>query len=333
MVHVERTPAAGTARSAHAGIVNLLDTIGNTPLVDVSVLLDRRRTAPGVRLLAKLEGHNPTGSVKDRIALRMVLDARRRGVLADGQRILEPTSGNTGIALAFVGRLLGHQVRVVLPDNATPERVQALRSFGAQVTFSPGALGSNGAVELAKQLGNEDPEVFMPMQYENPANPDAHFETTGPELVDDVGCRIHAFVAGLGTGGTLTGVGRCLHRSDSRIQVIAAEPKPGEAIMGLRSLHAGYVPPVLDEEIVDRRIYITNRHSVIGTRSLADVGVFAGVSSGAAIQVGRLVATEAPRDSCVVVLCADSGWKYLSAQLHDRSLDDLERHMDAGHWW
>ena len=317
-----------------SGAVALLETIGGTPLVDVSQLLDRRRTAPGVRLLAKLEGFNPTGSVKDRIALWMLNDARERGALAAGRTILEPTSGNTGISLAFVGRLLGHPVRAVLPDNATPERVQAMRLYGAHVTFSDGALGSNGAVRMAKDLAEADPSVYMPMQYENPANPRAHYDTTAVELLEQAdGRRIHAFVAGLGTGGTLMGVGRRLHEHDRRIQVIAAEPKAGDAIMGLRSLEAGYVPPILDVSMLDRRIYVTNRVSVLGTRALANEGVFVGVSAGAAMQVARLVACEAPRDSCVLFLCADSGWKYLTADLFGRELDDLEEHMDAGHWW
>ena len=314
--------------------VALLETIGGTPLVDVSLLLDHRRTAPGVRLLAKLEGFNPTGSVKDRIALSMITDAQERGVLTPGRTILEPTSGNTGISLAFVGRLLGHPVRAVLPDNATPERVQMMRTYGAEVVFSDGELGSNGAVALAKELSAQDPSLYMPMQYENPANPLAHYETTAVELLEQVeDRRIHAFVAGLGTGGTLMGVGRRLVEHDRRTQVVAAEPKPGDAIMGLRSLEAGYVPPILDTSRLTRRIYVTNRHSVLGTRSLAGVGVFTGVSAGAAAQVARLIATEAPRDSCVVFLCADSGWKYLSADLFARDLDDLEEHMDAGHWW
>jgi cysteine synthase B len=264
----------------------------------------------------------------------MLTDARARGVLQPGCTILEPTSGNTGISLAFVGLLLGHPVHAVMPDNVTPERVQMLRLFDARITFSDGELGSNGAVQLAKQLALESPECFMPMQYENPANPAAHYLTTSVELLEQVeGRRIHAFVAGLGTGGTLMGVGRRLHEHDRRTQVIAAEPKPGDAIMGLRSLEAGYVPPVLDTSLLDRRIYVTNRVSVLGTRALANEGVFAGVSAGAAMQVARLVACEAPMDSCVVFLCADNGWKYLSADIYGRELDDLESHMDEGSYW
>jgi cysteine synthase B len=330
-----RSHAMTTAHGARidAGAVDLLDTIGGTPLVDISRVLDHPRTAPGVRLLAKLEGWNPTGSVKDRVAARMVLDARASGELQPGQTIIEPTSGNTGISLAFVGRLLGHPVHAVLPDNSTPERIQLLELYGARVTPSPGALGSNGAVRLAKEFAANDPSLFMPMQYENPANPLAHYDTTGPELLAQACCRIHAFVAGLGTGGTLMGVGRGLREADPRTRIVAAEPKPGDAIMGLRSLEAGYVPPILDPEQLDRRVFVTNRHSVLGTRALASVGVFAGVSAGAAVQVARIVAREAPRDSCVIVLVADSGWKYLSARLFDRELDELEAHMDAGHWW
>jgi cysteine synthase B len=173
----------------------------------------------------------------------------------------------------------------------------------------------------------------MPMQYENPANPLAHYDTPGPELLAQAGSRIHSFVAGLGTGGTLMGVGRRLREADPRTCIVAAEPKPGDAIMGLRSLHSGYVPPILNPDEIDRRVYVTNRHSVLGTRMLAQVGVFAGVSAGAAVQVARIVARDAPRDSCVIVLIADSGWKYLSAHVFDRELDELEEHMDSGHWW
>jgi cysteine synthase B len=316
-----------------AGAVALLDTIGGTPLIDVSSLLDQRRCASGVRLLVKHEGFNPTGSVKDRIALWMIREAIASGELRAGQTILEPTSGNTGISLAFVGLQLGHKVRAVMADNATPERVQAMQMFGAEVIFSPGSQGSNGAVRMARQIAEAEPDLYMPMQYENPANPLAHYETTGVELIEQAPSRIHAFVAGLGTGGTLMGVGRRLVEYDRRIQIVAAEPKPGDAIMGLRSLEAGYVPPILDPDLISRRIYVTNRVSVLGTRELTRIGVFTGVSAGAAIQVGRLIAYEAPRNKCVIVLAADSGWKYLSAKLFDRDLDDLEEHMDAGHWW
>jgi [CysO sulfur-carrier protein]-thiocarboxylate-dependent cysteine synthase len=325
-------PTPATSGRAPQMACPLLETVGATPLVDVSQLLDRRSTAPGVRLLAKLEGCNPTGSVKDRIALRMVRRALDDEQLQPGGTIIEPTSGNTGIALALVGRLLGHPVRVVLPDDATPERVQVLRAYGADVTFSPGVLGSNGAVELARELASADSSLYMPMQYENDANPQAHYEGTGAELLAQAPGPIHAFVAGLGTGGTLMGVGRRLQEHDPRTQVVAAEPRPGDAIMGLRSLEAGYVPPILEESRLSRRVYVSNRHSVLGTRMLSDVGVFAGISSGAAAQVARIIACEAPRDTCVVFLCADSGWKYLSARLYERDLDELEQQMDA-RWW
>ncbi|MCW2924072.1 MAG: Cysteine synthase [Thermoleophilia bacterium] len=312
----------------------VLASIGHTPLVDVSSLLaGDERVAEGVRLFAKLEGANPSGSVKDRVALSMLRAAIESGALEPGQRLLEPTSGNTGISLALVGSVLGYPLRAVMPANATPERRRMLELFGAEVVDSPAELGSNGAVLLAKELAAADPSLFMPMQYENPANPAAHYDGTGVELLEALDGRVDAFVAGLGTGGTLTGVGRRLREHDPSVQLVAAEPLPGDPIMGLRSLEDGYTPPVLDASLLDRRILVDNRNSVLATRALARAGIFAGVSAGAALHVARRIAREAEAGSTIVVLVADSGWKYLSSGIYDREIDELERDMEAGHWW
>lgn len=312
---------------------SVLGAIGNTPLVDVSQLLAGAGAAADVRLLAKLESANPTGSVKDRIALAMVRQARERGLLAAGQRMLEPTSGNTGISLAMVGRLLGHSLRAVIPDNVTPERVQLLELYGAEIVFSPGAEGSNGAVRMAQRLAADDPSLFMPMQYENPANPAAHYDGTAVELLEQTGGQVDIFVAGLGTGGTLMGCGRRLREHDGRVQVVAAEPMPGDPVMGLRSLDDGYVPPILDTALLDRRILVSNGDALRQMRALATAGVFAGVSAGAVLHVARRMAREAAAGSTIVMLVADSGWKYLSAGLWSGDLDTVESDMEKGHWW
>lgn len=311
-----------------------LAAIGNTPLVDVSELLDGDPlVARDVRLLAKLESANPTGSIKDRVALSMLRAAIDSGALQPGQRIIEPTSGNTGIGLAMVGSILGHPLRAVMPANATPERRRMLEAFGAEVVDSPAALGSNGAVRLAQELAAADPSLFMPMQYENPANPAAHYDGTALELLEQTDGHVDVFVAGLGTGGTLTGTGRRLREHDQHVQLVAAEPVPGDSIMGLRSLEEGYVPPVLDASLLDRRIIVQNVDSVRATRALARVGIFAGVSSGATLSVAHRIAREVPEGATIVFMVADSGWKYLSAGLWDRHLDRLEDEMEGGHWW
>jgi len=306
----------------------LLSTIGNTPMVEL------RRLAPpgGARVFAKLEGTNPSGSVKDRIARAMVESALASGRLAPGQTILEPSSGNTGISLAMVGRLLGHPVRIVLPDNTTPEREQMLRLFGAEIVHSPGDEGSNGAIRLAQRLAAEDPTVFMPYQYGNEANPLAHELTTGPEILEQVP-DLDVFVAGLGTGGTLTGVGRFLKRVRPGVRIVAAEPFPGEGVQGLRSLDEGFVPPVLDASVLDDRFLVTNRDAVIGVRRLlSEEGIFAGLSCGAAVAVALRVARDMTSGT-VVVLLADGGWKYLSADLWTRDLDELEDELEGSLLW
>jgi [CysO sulfur-carrier protein]-thiocarboxylate-dependent cysteine synthase len=314
---------------ARAGAASdLVATIGNTPMVEL------RRLAPhgGVRLFAKLEGANPTGSVKDRVARAMIEAARADGSLRAGQTILEPSSGNTGISLAMIGSRLGHPVRIVMPDNTTAEREQLLRLYGAEIVFSPGAEGSNGAVRMAERIASEDADLFMPFQYGNAANPGVHESTTGPEILEQVP-ELSAFVAGLGTGGTLTGVGRYLRRVRPAAKIIAAEPLPGEQVQGLRSLEEGFVPPVLDESVLDDRYLVNNRDAVIGLRRLLrEEGLFAGLSSGAAIAVGLRVARELESGS-VVVLLADGGWKYLSTDLWTRDLDELEDELEGSLLW
>jgi cysteine synthase len=308
---------------------DLVAAIGNTPMVEL------RRLAPhdGVRLFAKLEGNNPTGSVKDRVARAMIEAALADGSLSPGQTILEPSSGNTGISLAMIGSRLEHRVRIVMPDNTTVEREQLLRLFGAEIVFSPGAEGSNGAIRLAQSLADADPDLFMPYQYGNEANPGVHEETTGPEILEQVP-GVDVFVAGLGTGGTLTGVGRYLKRArPGAVRIVAAEPMPGEQVQGLRSLDEGFVPPVLDESVLDDRFLVSNRDAVIGVRRLLrEEGIFAGLSCGAAVAVAVRVARDMPSGT-IVVLLADGGWKYLSADLWSRDLDELSDDLEGSLLW
>ncbi|MEP7041205.1 MAG: cysteine synthase family protein [Chloroflexota bacterium] len=307
---------------------DLLSTIGNTPMVELPHLAP----SPRIRLYAKLESANPTGSVKDRIARVMLVEARASGALQPGQTILEPSSGNTGISLAWIGRLMGHPVRIVMPDNTTVEREQLLRLHGAEIVFSPGAEGSNGAIRLAQELNAADPSLYMPYQYGNPANPQAHEEGTGPEILTAVP-ELDLFVAGLGTGGTLTGVGRFLKRERPGVRVIAAEPLPGELVQGLRSLEEGFVPPVLDSSVLDDRYLVGNRDAMVGVRRLMrEQGIFAGLSSGAALHVALRVAAEMEGGS-IVVLLADGGWKYLSTGIYDRDPDELEDQLERSLLW
>jgi [CysO sulfur-carrier protein]-thiocarboxylate-dependent cysteine synthase len=307
---------------------DLVATIGSTPMVE----LPRLAPSPPIRMWAKLEGANPTGSVKDRVARAMVDEALASGALQPGQTILEPSSGNTGISLAMIGARLGHPVRIVMPDNTTVERAQLLALYGAQIVYSPGAEGSNGAIRLAQQLAADDPSLYMPYQYGNEANPRAHEDGTGPEILDAVP-DLDAFVAGLGTGGTLTGVGRFLRRARPRARVIAAEPLPGEQVQGLRSLEDGFVPPVLDESVLDDRRLVSNRDALVGLRRLMrEEGIFAGLSSGAAVHVALQVAAEMTEGQ-IVVLLADGGWKYLSTGLWSRDLDELEEELESSLLW
>jgi [CysO sulfur-carrier protein]-thiocarboxylate-dependent cysteine synthase len=305
---------------------SLLDLIGHTPLVE----LPRLTPNPSVQLYAKLEGHNPTGSIKDRVALAMIEDAEARGELEPGRELLEPTSGNTGIALALVAKLKGYSLTCVMPENVTEERRRLLRLYGAEIVESPGSEGSNGAVRLAQELAAKEPRFFMPFQYGNPANPQAHYQGTGTEIAEALD-RVDVLVAGLGTGGTLMGAGERLRESFPDIVVAAAEPLPGDPVMGLRSLEDGYVPPILDVSKLDRKLLVSNGEAVAGVRALLDEeGVFAGVSAGAVVHVCRKLAEELD-EGVVVAILADAGWKYLSASFWDA--DDVDGEMEADLWW
>jgi [CysO sulfur-carrier protein]-thiocarboxylate-dependent cysteine synthase len=283
-----------------------------------------------VRLYAKLEGQNPTGSIKDRVAKAMVEAAEASGELEPGRELLEPTSGNTGISLALVAKLKGYPLTCVIPENATEERKRVLRLFGARLILSPGDEGSNGAVRLALRLAEENPGYFMPFQYGNEANPRAHYEGTGAEIAEALE-RVDVLVAGLGTGGTLMGTGERLRESFPDVVVAAAEPLPGDPVMGLRSLDEGYVPPILDVSKLDRKVLISNEESVAEVKRLLDEeGIFAGVSSGAVVHVARKLAAEREEGTIVAVL-ADGGWRYLSADFWDA--DDVETAMERTVWW
>jgi cysteine synthase B len=287
-----------------------LDLIGNTPLVEVSALSPN----PSVRIFVKLEGQNPGGSVKDRIALSMVEEAEKDGRLAPGATLLEPSSGNTGIGLALVARLKGYRLKVVLPSNVSVERRQLLAVWGAEIIESPGTEGSNGAVRMAERIHAEHPEWVFLYQYANPNNPRAHYEGTGPEIWRDCPEITH-FVAGLGTSGTLLGVGRFLKEKNPAIGVWAVEPPAGEMVDGLRNLDDGYIPPIFTElggpDLLDRKTIVDPRQSIVWTRRLAEVGVFAGISTGAAM-AGAAKCAQTIDTGVIVVVSADGGWKYLS---------------------
>ena len=304
----------------------VLDLIGQTPLVELPRLSPR----PEVRLYAKLEGANPTGSIKDRVALAMIEAAEASGELEPGRSLLEPTSGNTGISLAMVAKLKGYPLTCVMPENATEERRRLLRIYGAEIIDSPAAEGSNGSVRLALELAERNPKLFMPFQYANEANPRAHYEGTGSEIAEALD-RVDVLVAGLGTGGTLMGAGERVRESFPDVVVAAAEPLPGDPVMGLRSLDDGYVPPILDVGKLDRKLLVSNAESVAGLRALVDrEGIFAGISSGAVVHVARRLAEELD-EGAVVCILADGGWKYLSADFWDAL--DADAAMEHGHWW
>jgi [CysO sulfur-carrier protein]-thiocarboxylate-dependent cysteine synthase len=304
--------------TVHASV---LDLIGNTPMVDVSALSPN----PDVRILAKLEGQNPAGSVKDRIARMMVDEAEADGTLAPGRTIIEPSSGNTGIALALIARTKGYPIKIVMPENVSIERRQALEVWGAEIILSPGAEGSNGAVRRAQRLADEHPEWVFLYQYANEANPRAHYEGTGPEIWRDCPEITH-FVAGLGTTGTLMGVGRYLKEQNPDVKIIAIEPPLGERVEGLRNLDEGYIPPVYEKwggpDLLDRKRIVRPRESIVWTRRLVEVGIFSGISGGAALAGAAKVATEIEHGTIVVIL-ADGGWKYLSTGAWTGDLDEV----------
>jgi cysteine synthase B len=310
---------------------SVLDTIGNTPLIEVP----RLSPTEGVRLWVKLEGENPTGSVKDRIALAMIESAEASGELTKDKIVLEPTSGNTGIALAMVTKIRGYRFTAVLPDNASAERVQLLKAYGAEVIFSEGAKGTNGSVALAQEVA-QDERYYMPFQYGNPANVEAHYRGTGQEIIDDLP-EVKAFVAGLGTGGTLTGTGKRLKEHDPSIKVVAAEPELGELVYGLRSLEDGYIPPIFDPDILDGKVKVKARDSIVWTKALLErEGIFAGISSGAVIWVAQRVGERLARDGGggdVVCLLPDGGWKYLSTEAWTEDLDTAETQVEETLWW
>jgi [CysO sulfur-carrier protein]-thiocarboxylate-dependent cysteine synthase len=307
---------------------DIVQAIGNTPLVE----LRRLSPKPSVRLWAKLESHNPTGSVKDRVARAMIEDAEERGAIAPGQTILEPTSGNTGISLAMICRRKGYPLKVVMPENVTPERTRLLEMYGAEIVYSEGAKGSNGAVELALEMAEADASYYMPYQYGNQANPLAHYNGTAVEILEELD-EVTAFVAGLGTGGTLMGNGRRLKEElGDSVKVVAAEPMQGEPVQGLRSLDDGFIPPIIDLSLLDRKIFVTNRDAIVWTRKLLEEeGIFAGVSSGAIAAMAVRIATELDGGNVVFVV-ADDGWKYLSSGIYTEPVDRIAD-LDSTVWW
>ncbi len=309
---------------------SILDAVGNTPLVQVP----RLTPVDDVRIWVKLEGQNPTGSVKDRIAIALVEAGESSGELTPDKIILEPTSGNTGIALAMVASTRGYRFTAVMPDNASAERVQLLEAFGAEIIFSEGAKGTNGSVALAQRLAG-DPKYYMPFQYGNPANVEAHYRGTGQEIVDDLP-EVKAFVAGLGTGGTLMGVGKRLREHNPDVKIVAAEPQLGELVYGLRSLEDGYIPPIFDPDRIDGKVMVNARDSILWTRELLQKeGIFAGISAGAVIWVAQRVAERLVRDGGgdIVCLLPDGGWKYMSTEAWTQDIDTAESNVEEVLWW
>ena len=308
---------------------DIVQAIGNTPLVE----LKRLSPKPGVRIWAKLESHNPTGSIKDRVARAMIEDAEERGVIRPGQTILEPTSGNTGISLAMICSRKGYPLKVVMPDNVTPERTQLLQMYGAEIVYSAGDQGSNGAVAMALAMAEADASYYMPYQYGNQANPLAHYTGTGPEILRELDDDVSAFVAGLGTGGTLMGVGRRFKEElGDAVTIVAAEPMQGEPVQGLRSLDDGFIPEIIDLSLLDRKIFVTNSDAIIWTRKLLDEeGIFAGVSTGAIARVAVRIASEIDEGNVVFVVC-DDGWKYLSSGIYSKPVEEIEN-LESTVWW
>jgi [CysO sulfur-carrier protein]-thiocarboxylate-dependent cysteine synthase len=322
-------PHAHEGMPRHGGrYPSIMDAIGHTPLVEIPGMCPN----PNVRLYAKLEFTNPTGSLKDRVAKYLIDDLERSGRLRSDSIIIEPTSGNTGISLAMIARRKGYRVAVVMPDNVTQERRQLLALFGAEIIDSPGARGSNGAIEMAKYLVAKDPRFVMPYQYGNPANPRAHYETTAEEIIADCP-EVDVFVAGLGTGGTLMGVGARLREHNPDVQIYAAEPLPGERVQGLRSLDEGFVPEIFDPSRLDGKFLVSNADSIAALRLLTEKeGIFAGVSSGGVLVAAARVAAEMEHGT-IVALLADGGWKYLSEHVWTRDLEQDAEDVDSLSLW
>lgn len=310
---------------------SLLDSVGRTPLVG----LPRLSPSPDVRLWAKLEDRNPTGSIKDRAALRMVEQAERDGLLTPGCTILEPTSGNTGISLAMASRLKGYKLVCVMPENTSTERTQLLRMWGAEVVYSPGAGGSNEAVRVARRMSEEHPDWVMLYQYGNPANADAHYFTTGPEIFEDLPTITH-FVAGLGTTGTLMGTGRYLRQHVPDIQIVAAEPRYGELVYGLRNIDEGFVPELYDASVLTTRYSVGPHDAVRRVRQLLDEeGIFAGISTGAILHAALGLAEKAVKDgqrADIAFIVCDGGWKYLSTGAYEGTIEEAEDRLDGTVW-
>jgi [CysO sulfur-carrier protein]-thiocarboxylate-dependent cysteine synthase len=309
---------------------DIVQAIGNTPLVE----LRRLSPKPGVRIYAKLESYNPTGSVKDRVARSMIERAEEEGLIAPGQTILEPTSGNTGISLGMICRRKGYPLKVVMPDNVTAERTQLLRMYGAEIVYSPGEEGSNGAVAMALEMAAADSSYYMPYQYGNQANPDAHYHGTAVEILEELD-SVAAFVAGLGTGGTLMGNARRFKEEDPDTLIVAAEPLQGELVQGLRSLEDGYIPPIIDLSLLDRKIFVSNRDAIVWTKKLMEEeGLFVGVSTGAIASICVRVAGDLDEGN-VVFVAPDDGWKYLSSGVYNKTIEQLEAEgvLETGSFW
>jgi len=322
----QRTPSAARSKGPKS---DLLETIGNTPLVRMPRLSPNK----SIQIFAKLEGNNPTGSVKDRIANYMIAQAEEDGSLTRDKIVLEPTSGNTGIALAMVCKLKDYRLKVVMPESVSPERAQLLRAFGAEIVFSDPRYGTNHAILVAQQMESEEPgKYFMPYQYGNNANPKAHYETTAEEILETLP-EIDVFVAGLGTGGTLMGVGRRLKEFNPSVKIIAVAPHPDDVIQGLRSLEDGFIPPILDPSLLDGRIMVESKEAFAATRELMDKeGIFAGISSGAVLACAQHVARRLEKGN-IVCLLADGGWKYLSTNLWSREFDEFKDEVSGKIWW
>ena len=311
---------------------NIITSIGNTPLIDVSQL----SPDPKIQIFGKLESANPTGSVKDRVAKYLILSAEKEGEISEGSTILEPTSGNTGIGLAMLGSTRGYKIKVVMPADVPPERIDILKAFGAEVIFSDAGKGTNESINLAKQISNDNPNYYMPYQYGNEANPKAHYETTGPEIIKDLP-DTDVFVAGLGTGGTLMGAGKFLKEYNSNIKIIATAPHPDEKVQGLRAIEHGFIPPIIDLEKLDGRVLIEGEEAFYWTRKLlVEMGIFVGVSSGATFATARKMAQKMSKEGKtgkIVTIFCDGGWKYLSTGIYSENFKYDQKEIEGKTWW